>query len=303
MLTAPHTCLAYIEFKAPPLYPEGIAYNDDTGVFYVSSMYLGRIGIVTKAGKYKPFLETREMISVVGMHYDSTRNRLFACVSDPGFSQKTNKKTQKKLARLLVIDTKRKKVAKRHELHKLVPEGDHFCNDIAILPNGDAYVTDSFSPVIYKVPQKGIASVFVRDDRFAGEGFNLNGIVYHPDNYLLVSKYNDGTLWKITLESTPQITQVTLPKKLEGADGLVFLTNNEVALVQNGSSDQVHKIRSTDGWSSADIVETSEVMPTFPTTAVKNADGVFVLVSRLNELFGGKATQKPTHFKINKLTY
>lgn len=37
-------------------------------------------------------------------------------------------------------------------------------------PAGNAYVTDSLSPLVHKVTPEGQASVFVEDPRLAGEG-------------------------------------------------------------------------------------------------------------------------------------
>ena len=41
-----------IEFEAPESYPEGVAFDKDANVFYVSSARLGTIGKVSKEGKY-----------------------------------------------------------------------------------------------------------------------------------------------------------------------------------------------------------------------------------------------------------
>ncbi len=88
--------------------------------------------------------------------------------------------------------------------------GPQFLNDVAIAPDGDAFVTDSFRPVLYRVPA---------EDVVAGEptgtldawldltgtpivhqaGFNPNGIVATPDGkYLIVVQANTGKLFRCT---------------------------------------------------------------------------------------------------------
>src|SRR5204863_7937870 len=157
--------------------------------FLVSSMHKGTIGAVKLDGKYREFIKDPLLISSVGLHVDAERNRLLACVSDPGPSVKTSPKTQRKLARLLAFDLATGKRLKAVELGPLA-EGDHFCNDLAIDEAGNVFVTDSMSPFVYKVDPAYKASVFVRNDLFQGIGFNLNGIVHHKDGFLIVAKSN-----------------------------------------------------------------------------------------------------------------
>ena len=115
----------------------------------------GTVGIVKADGTYKAFAKDPLLISTVGMSADPDRNRLLVCVSDPGVSEKTSPKTQKKLARLVSFDLKTGKRQKSVDLDKLAPAGgEHFCNDLAIDGDGNAYVTDSFSPIIYRVDRR-----------------------------------------------------------------------------------------------------------------------------------------------------
>jgi hypothetical protein len=49
-------------------------------------------------------------------------------------------------------------------------------NDLTFDTAGNIYITDSFSPVIYKVDTDYKVSILIQDPAFAGEGFNLNRI-------------------------------------------------------------------------------------------------------------------------------
>jgi hypothetical protein len=62
----------------------------------------------------------------------------------------------------------------------LLPYKPIFINDAALDRQGNTYVSNSFSPVIYKVDREGNASVFFQDAGFnlpSGE-FGFNGIQY-----------------------------------------------------------------------------------------------------------------------------
>ena len=294
---------ANIDFKAPAAYPEGIAFNPKTNEFLVSSMRLGIIGAVKPDGTYREFAKDPMVVSAVGMHADPERGRLLVCVSDPGVSLKTSPKTQKKIARLLAFDLatgKRKHVV---ELDKLV-DGQHFCNDMTIDPAGNVYVTDSFSPVIYRVDPSYKATVFLKSDTFKGEGFSLNGIVHHTGDYLLVAKYNDGTIWKIDEKDSKKMEQVAIAEKLPYADGLLLTGDGELIVVQNGDVNRVVRLKSTDGFKTAKIDKVVATTKDFPTTAVPGAGGkIYVMMSRLGELFADPAKAKSELFTIMELKF
>ena len=284
LLAAPGVALAEggIEFKAPMVYPEGVAYNPATNEFFVSSMRKGVVGAVKADGTYREFAKDPLLISSVGLHVDAARGRLLVCVSDPGVSLKTSPKTQKKLARLMAFDLKTGKRKAKVELNTLV-EGQHFCNDMAVDAEGNVYVTDSFSPVIYRVDPAFKAVVFVKDDRFKGEGFNLNGIAHHKDGFLIAGKSSDGTLWKISERDPTKIEAIQVPEKFPNSDGLVFTTDGDLIVVQNADA-RVSRLKSTDGWKTAKVDKTLATEKNFPTTAVEAGGQIYVTMSRLNEL-------------------
>jgi sugar lactone lactonase YvrE len=294
---------ANIDFKAPTAYPEGIAYNPKTDEIFVSSMRLGTVGAVKPDGTYREFAKDPLLVSAVGMHADPERGRLLVCVSDPGVSLKTSPKTQKKIARLLAFDLatgKRKHVV---ELDKLV-DGQHFCNDLTIDGAGNVFVTDSFSPVIYRVDPTYKATVFLKSDTFKGEGFNLNGIVHHAGDYLLVAKYNDGTIWKIDEKDSKKMEQVTIAEKLPNADGLLLTGDGELIVVQNGDVNRVVRLKSTDGFKTAKVDKVVATTKDFPTTAVAGPGGkVYVMMSRLGELFADPAKAKSELFTLMELKF
>jgi len=293
---------AGIEFKAPSAYPEGITYNEKTSEFYVSSMRHGTVGVV-KDGKYKAFAKDSQLISSVGLHTDPERGRLLVCVSDPGVSEKTSPKTQKKVARLMAFDLKTGKRKSSVDLNTLVPEGEHFCNDFAVDGDGNVYVTDSFSPLIYKVDPAFKASVFLKDDKFKGQGFGLNGIVHHKDGFLIVAKSDDGTLWKVSEKGAPAAEEIKVSEKLVNADGLALSPAGELIVIQNGETHRAARVKSSDGWKTAKVDKTVPLDAAFPTTAVYAGDKLYVDLSHLNELFADPKKAKTDTFTLTEVQF
>lgn len=126
------------------------------------------------------------LVSTVGILVDDERNTLWVANSDLGAGNRTKTATQGKLAGVAKYDATTRKRLAYYDLGAL-SEGSHFANDIALDKHGNAYVTDSFAPIIYKIDTAGKATIFAQNPMFNdADGFNLNGIAYHEGGYLLV---------------------------------------------------------------------------------------------------------------------
>lgn len=289
-LSGPAFAAGDVRFTATEAYPEGIAWSTSQNSFFVSSIRRGVIGKVTLNGHYTPFIRDDKLVSTAGLKFDAPRNLVWAAVGDVGNSMRSIPATQGKLAALAAYDATTGERRAYHDLGGLV-EGRHFANDLALDAQGQVYVTDSFSPVIYRLDAQGRVSLFVRSEWFAGEGFNLNGIVWHPDGYLLVNKHNSGELFRISTTGAPDVQRVALPEALKGADGLLLLAANRLALVQNSGADRVVELVSSDGWKSATIASAHKTSGSFPTAAARVGERYYVLNSRLDTLMSKDATK------------
>lgn len=287
-----------IAFTADTLYPEGVVWSPRQQVFLVSSVHHGTVGKVTMQGRYTPFIRDDRLVSSVGLALDARRNRLWVAIGDPGASTHSSAATQGKLAAVAAYDARTGKRVAYHDLGRLVA-GPHFANDLAVDGQGNVYVTDSFSPVIYRIDAQGRATVFAQSDRFTGEGFNLNGIVVHPDGYLLVNKHNSGELFRISLADPTRIDTVALPEALKGADGMVLREPGRLTLVQNAGADRTLDLVSTDGWKSAVIGRVERSVSSFPTTAASVGRELYVMGSRLDTLMTPDAP-KVSSFVLQK---
>ena len=231
------------------LSPEGIQYDAANQRFIVSSRTQGGIGTVRDDSTYTQLADDPRLVSTIGLNLDATRQRLLAAVSDAGVNtSRSTATTLRKLAALASFNPSTGALTSYVDLGALRPTQPHFANDIAVDSQGNAYITDSLSPIIYKVDAQGVATVFLENAQFSGgTAFGLNGIVYHPDGYLLVAKTTDGTLFKVPLTNPSGFTTVTSSQSLVGADGMLLLDNTTL-LVVAGSQNTVFRMTSADAW-------------------------------------------------------
>lgn len=117
----------------------------------------------------------------------------------------------------------------------------NFINDVIVTPDA-AWFTDSFNPVLYKLPldrrgnlpdQDDVATVPLTGDFVLEEGFNLNGIERTPDGKgLLVVQTNTGLLFRVD-PATGATTAVDLGgETLPNGDG-ILLSGRTLYVVQN----------------------------------------------------------------------
>ncbi|MBD2752818.1 glutaminyl-peptide cyclotransferase [Spirosoma validum] len=268
-----------INFVAERQYPEGIAYSAQLDRFLVTSIPFGKIGTVSTSGQYEDLLSAPELISGIGMKVAG--NRVFVCVGDQGRSIKSTSASTRQTAELLVFNLTTRALERRSDLDALIPADEpNFANDVTLAPDGTAYVTDSFSPVIYKVAPDGTASVLARDNvKFASPTFGLNGIAYHPNGYLIVANTGQGKLYKVDLMNGNAITEVLIGSALPG-DGITFL-NGDLYVVTGGN--RVAQVRSTDNWQTASILKYDADGYLGATTSVAVNNQIFTLNARIGE--------------------
>jgi sugar lactone lactonase YvrE len=277
-----------IEFEAPEAYPEGVAFDKAANLFYVSSARLGTVGKVTKDGKYSELYADKTLKSTYGLKVHSDGKRLFVCAGDANYSKFSIPDTKKKMARLLCIDLKSGKKLADVDLSGLVP-GEHFPNDLAFDKEGNAYITDSFADVVYKVDPNGKASVFSQSELLKSAGVGPNGIVYHPDGFIIVANNGTGALVKLALASPQNGAKVKIGQFFPSADGLLLNDNNTLTLVQNGGVNKIFRLKTTDNWTTAEVIESTSVEDrfAFPSTAAMSGSETWIMNANFSELTEG----------------
>lgn len=299
---------ATITFTQAGLYPEGVQYDAPNARFLVTSLTTGRLGQVTDAGVYStPFADDPKIVSAIGVYLDEPRNRALVAVSDPGANQqRTTAATQGKLARLAIFNRNAPTTAPVVvELGSLRPALGHFANDVTVDAQGNAYVTDSFSNLIYKVDAQNNATVFLEDAARLGTpaagAFGFNGIVFHPDGYLLVAKSDNGVIYKVPLANPAGYTPVATTQNLMAADGLLLQDNNTLQVVSNAQA-KVFRLATTNGFGAATLSGTFSTAAQFPTTLARRDGNSYVLYANLDALFAGRMPAV-SQYSINRVTF
>jgi DNA-binding beta-propeller fold protein YncE len=273
------TCLLPTPKQAPTdaCYPEGIAADNDSGTFYVSSFSTGSISSGNVNSPSVP-LE----VFLPGSQDDRTR-AIGLKLDDEGQLYIAGGDTRK----VFIYDTASKELVSSFD----APNAG-FLNDLAINPQtGDTYITDSFVPTLWRIsggqlkPWLDLSHTPIR----YREGFNLNGIVSTPDGrYLLTVQSNTGKLYRIDTQ-TEQVTPVDLGgAKLTNGDGLV-LTGNTLYVIRNQGF--ITKISLGNNFKSGEVVEdnitvpspTDEVDGDFPTTGALVGGRLLVVNSQFDE--------------------
>ncbi|KAB5527367.1 hypothetical protein DKX38_021214 [Salix brachista] len=133
-----------------------------------------------------------------------------------------------------------------------------FADDVAVDAEGNAYVTDAKSNKIWKVGADGKFVSFIRNPLFIAKEWyknliGLNGIVYHPDGFLIVIHTFNGMLYKIDV--TKEDHEVKLIKVAGGSlafgDGLELLSPTKLVVAGNPSG---RLLESLDGWETVSVV-------------------------------------------------
>jgi sugar lactone lactonase YvrE len=144
--------------------PEGIAYDQRSGAFYVGTLdgtiYRGTLG----SSEVTEFLPGGEFWQAAGLAID--RDLLFVAGAFSG------------TLRVYNLDT-RQLVAYFEDF------GAGMLNDLVVTPRGDVYITDSFVPVLWHVTAEQVAAgggepraiPVAPEIQWVEDGFNLNGIV------------------------------------------------------------------------------------------------------------------------------
>lgn len=283
------------------LHPEGIEWDAENGRFLVGSFTEGTVFEIADDGTITPFIEDEDLITSLGIHIDQETGRLLVTNSEVAEEPEATGKAQ-----LGIYDLNTGERLHLVDLGSLVEGGRHLANDVTSDPEGNAYVTDSLSPVIYKVTPDGEASIFAESEEFASETFGLNGIEYHPDGYLLVARSEPGALYKIPLDDPKAITQVALDEAFS-PDGILLHPNGNLMVVaitfnEDGSSNsEVLEIASDDHWESAAIVQRAPTNPDFSASTITLREGTpYVIYSHFNELFTG---QSVAEFEIARIDF
>jgi sugar lactone lactonase YvrE len=290
-----------INAQGDTLYPEGVAYDPSRRALLVSSARNGTVSVVGRDGKARTLINDPTLISTFGLTVDEKRKRVLVTFGDIGVGTRTSPTTAQRQSGLGIFDLR---TGKRIKLVNLEFGAEpRAANDVSVDRDGNAYVTDTFGDAIYRVDRHGRVTNQIRDPRFASEAFGLNGIVAHPDGFLLATKYDSGELFKVSTDGK-KISAVALDQPILGGDGLALRRDGSLIVVTNrlGSDglSAVRVLRPGFGWRSATTTKLVNPWPdAAPTTVAVTPSGAYVLSGQLDKLLAGDQTQ--TTFTLRRL--
>ena len=257
------------------VFPEGVDYWPAKGVFFVSSTGDGSVlrGEIANPTATPAFVApTGVQFSAIGVAVD-TKNELLYIAG--GFA-----------ASVRVADANTGAVERTFT----VATPGSFLNDLAVARGGDVFVTDSFNPILWRIPAgapSGAAEPWLNYTgtpfQWVQGQFNANGIV-ETDNgrYLIVSNLFTQELYRID-KRTKQVTLVHLHGQKVAGDGLELHGKTLYAVEPTG----VAKIRLDAGFASGTVVSrTSDPSFDSPTTAALARGRLLVVNSQFGRLGG-----------------
>jgi Cu-Zn family superoxide dismutase len=268
------------ELPGARVYPEGIAADPRTGDLYAGSFADGTVFKMT------PGRRAAQVFLPAGADGRDTANglkvdrsgRLWVTDSDTGVS---------------VYDTRSRRLLARFEVPGQEPR---FVNDLALTPDGSAYLTDSVRAVVYRVTPAQLSRAAGRtatliprfdltgvlDPREPG-AFSLNGIVADPSGrHLLTADMVGGDLYRLD-PASGAIARVALRGgDMLHADGLE-LQGGRLWVVHN-TDNAVSRWRVTaDGTAARMERRVSDEALQLPTTLVRVRGTLHVVRSQFDK--------------------
>ncbi|KAM0892996.1 hypothetical protein ACQ4PT_025389 [Festuca glaucescens] len=172
------------------------------------------------------------------------------------------------------------------------PGESSFADDVAADEDGNVYVTDVKGSKIWKVSPDSEPLPAIKNATFTQRPgtldnlIGLNGIVYHPNGYLLVIHTTGGDLFKVD-PKTGAVSVVKVLGSLKRGDGLELLSPTRLAV----AGMPTRLVDSSDDW------ETARVTGRYVGPAHRVGSSATVKDGDLyvNHIFGFGLGRKKTH--------
>ncbi|MFS8100622.1 hypothetical protein LFM09_26180 [Lentzea alba] len=277
------SCRPVVNGTGPSLHPEGVTYDPIRHRFLVGSVTHGTVSRVAPDGKAHTLVDDPWLITTMGLAVDRHRGRLLVTNADLGIADRSKPETTRAFAGLGIYDLRTGRAI--HRITLATGRG-HFANDVALAPDGTAYVTDSISGTIHRVTPNGTASTLVQHPDLAQPttgGWGLNGIAHLGDK-LVAALSGARKLAVIPLANPSNVT--TIAAAIGAPDGLLALGRNRLLLVDNTAANRIVEVRTEDNWQSIEIVREVKWPDKAPTTLTNTPCGVYAVAGRLDVLPG-----------------
>lgn len=260
----------------PDLLAEGIAHDEKTGRFFISSGAKRKVLAVDRSGQVSDFIAsgTGGIYAVLGLEVDGARRDLWAASAAAPFMAGARPEDTGKAA-LFRFDVDTGALRGRYDLLR----APGLANDVAIATDGSVYVSDSIQGMVYRLaPGKAALEQVVAPEAFLGP----NGIAMDPDGAQLIVADFFG-LSRVD-PASGRITRLDPPRPgppLGGIDGLVsapggligiqnLIGRGRVWRISLGEDGQIRKVS---------LLEANHPVYENPTTGELCADGFYYLAN------------------------
>jgi streptogramin lyase len=221
-------------------FPESVTSTSD-GALYVGSFNLGGVTKIPSGGKPEQLVKPGAggSRSTLGVLADEKSGTLYACSNDiTGFGVPGPGDT--KGAWLKTFDLK--SGAPKGSFALSDPKS--LCNDIVVGSDGTAYVSDSFTPIVYSLKPGGSKlETFATDPQLAPakDGVGLDGIAIGADGNLYVTTFIPAKLFRIDVKDgkAGAVTELKPSRPLDHADAMRAHGNGFLLIEGNGKLDHV----------------------------------------------------------------
>lgn len=227
--------------KERDLFPEGIAYNPVDKTFFLSSLAKNKVARFDGNGKSTgDFAKSRQdgLMSTVGMRVDAKRLVFWVC-SNYGYPSESLEKEKVPFGSAMVskYDLKTGKLIKNYPLPA---EGKHFLNDVALAPDGTAYLSDSHVPGVFRVDAE--ADKIERFVDLPGYVYP-NGITYSPETHKIFVACSNHVV--VVDAQTKAVSTLAHPDNflISGGDGMYYYKNSLIAVQNSVKPERVIRIQ------------------------------------------------------------
>jgi hypothetical protein len=279
------------------LIPEGIAYDQRTGDFYVGSIHNRKIVRIKRGGEVEDFVPSRRdgLQSVLGMKVDAARRLLWVCAASGAAGGGRAAK-----AAVYKYDLTGGKLVKKYESGGTARQ--HLFNDVAISRSGDVFVTDSLGGSVLAIRQASDAL----ETLIGGQTFIYpNGIALSGDErFLFVA--DAGGIHRVELSSKaarPIAHAETV--SLAGIDGLYWHEGALVGVQNTFTPERIVSIKLNSGLDRAErltVLEANHAHFEIPTTGViAGRDFYYIANSQLRALNEREEVTSPEKLKQTRI--